>query len=88
MNSILPPIHNQSIRATAQREEPDFEELERYFPNHQMSLFIGTWNMHSEVTFSPFLWIAYEQVLFLAPSLRYVSLSATYSLSDAGDYCV
>lgn len=48
MNSILPPIHSQSVRTTVHTEEPDFEELERYFPNHQMSLFIGTWNMHSE----------------------------------------
>ncbi|KAL5250458.1 hypothetical protein ACHWQZ_G016251 [Mnemiopsis leidyi] len=48
MNSILPPIHSQSVRTTAHKEEPDFEELERYFPSHQMSLFIGTWNMHSE----------------------------------------
>lgn len=54
IGSLLPPIHTQFVRRAPEHgnqvleDQPDFEELERYFPNHNMTVFVGTWNMHSE----------------------------------------
>jgi len=46
-NSMLPPIHSHDVKKVAVSEEPDFVELERYFPSHHMKLFVGSWNMQS-----------------------------------------
>ena len=35
-------------RVCARRENLLTEEMERYFPDNQIGVFVGTWNMHEE----------------------------------------
>lgn len=44
--SMLPPVCARRARTRS----GNFlrEEMERYFPDHQISVFVGTWNMHEE----------------------------------------
>lgn len=52
-STVMLPIYTNHIRNGTHETQQNEFELERYFPDRQVSLFVGTWNMHGEkVSFS------------------------------------
>ncbi|EDV27476.1 uncharacterized protein TRIADDRAFT_53206 [Trichoplax adhaerens] len=47
-STVMLPIYTDHIRNGTYENHHKEMELDRYFPDRQVSLFVGTWNMHGE----------------------------------------
>lgn len=60
--SLLPRVDARTVRL----RNTNFlqEEMEKYFPEHKLSIFVATWNMHEEKVFYYFIIILLLLILF------------------------